>query len=112
MNQFDTTLEQFDLVCREYAALMCMAEQIKYDGLNYGYIREYMHFGVHQNTLEVDLYGWRLDVSGLDVTDDWDVDKWEAEMLRLPFKNKAEFKRAYRIARLVTRLEVKHEYCH
>lgn len=99
-----TTLEKFELVCREYAALMCIGERIKYEGLSYGYIREWMCFGVHQNTLEVDLYGWRLEVSGLDVGHDWDVDKWEAEMLRLPFKNKTEFKRVYRLARMVTRI--------
>lgn len=103
MTQACAVLEKFELVRRESAVLNHIARNIKDDGLAYGAIRDFMYFGF-RGGLDVDLYGWRLEVSGLEGDPDWDVDKWEAEMLRLPFKNKAEFKRVYRLARLVTRL--------
>ncbi|WP_336845174.1 hypothetical protein [Providencia rettgeri] len=104
MSQFIVMREKFKLIRRESAALVRIVEQVNHAGLNYGAIREFMCFDTCRHILRVDLYGWRLEVSGLDVGHDWDVDKWEAEMLRLPFKNKAEFKRVYRLARMVTRI--------
>lgn len=98
-----TTLEKFELVRRESAVLFHISQNIQDNVLGLGEVSDFIRIGF-RGCLEVDLYGWRLEVSGVDVGQDWDVDKWEAEMLRLPFKGKEEFKRAYRLARLVTRI--------
>lgn len=98
-----TTLEKFELVRRESAVLFHISQNIQETVLGLGEVADFIRIGFG-GCLEVDLYGWRLEVSGLDVGHDWDVDKWEAEMLRLPFKNKSEFKRVYRLARMVTRI--------
>ncbi|MEY0767408.1 hypothetical protein AB7293_16770 [Providencia huaxiensis] len=103
MNQSDATLEKFELVRRESAGLFHISKNIQDAVLSLGYITDLIRIGF-RGCLEVDLYNWRLQLSSLNGDPDWDVDKWEAEMLRLPFKGKEEFKRAYRLARLVTRI--------
>ncbi|HAS8353662.1 TPA: hypothetical protein I7721_21545 [Vibrio vulnificus] len=89
------------LVRREKAALKRIARSVAFTGLNYGNVRDFVNIS-HCGDLCVDLYGVRCESSGEDAGYGWSVDKWETEMLRLPFKNRAEFKRTYRLARLIT----------
>lgn len=103
MSQSAPALEKFELVRRESAVLFHISQNIHDAVLSLGDITDFIRVGFN-GCLEVDLYNWRLQQSGLNGDPDWDVDKWEAEMLRLPFKNKVEFKRVYRLARMVTRI--------
>ncbi|HAT8009625.1 TPA: hypothetical protein ACHWKL_003632 [Providencia stuartii] len=57
------------------------------------------------SAIDVDLYSRDRELVGLSNTSpDWDVDQWLEERISLKFSNKEEFKRVYRLARLLTRI--------
>ncbi|MDD9338909.1 MAG: hypothetical protein PV362_04475 [Providencia heimbachae] len=57
------------------------------------------------SAIDVDLYSRDRELAGLsNISPDWDVDQWLEERVTLKFSNKEEFKRVYRLARLLTRI--------
>ena len=56
-----------------------------------------------EGELCIDFYSRRLHLSGQSDPDLWDVDQCYQEQGKLNFSGKAEFKVAYRLARMLTR---------
>lgn len=55
--------------------------------------------------IEIDLYSRDRALAGLSNTSpDWDTERWLEERITLKFKDKTEFKVAYRLARRLTRI--------
>lgn len=72
---------------------------------NLNEIRPFVNLINWNSAIEIDLYSRARSLLGvIDTIDNFDVDQWDEDRIILKFKDKTEFKRVYRLARLISRI--------
>lgn len=86
------------VIQQEVEVLQRFSMNVVYGG---GDKQPYIYVGPVFGTVRVDMYDMFRDQAGIGRDNEWHIDDHDAQQVVLYFTNRAEFRRAYRLARLL-----------